>query len=260
MTGPDSSHAVFEELAAGHALHALEPAEEQRFLAHQAGCQRCQQALAGYAEITSALASIAPPAEPSPRLGQRILAAARSREAGVQPGLGRPPVPRVPPRHRRGTHGSHRRAHWIKISAAAAGLAAAAAGVWGGLAATSGGPASPGPACVRTRGCAEVALISAGRGEAAKVIVAGNAVWLQPLRLRPDDQASHIYVLWQITGTHTPLAIGSFDVRPGRQRAIRIGPLAVPYHDTWAFAVSLERGRAIPAAPSRPVALGQVSA
>jgi hypothetical protein len=66
-------------------------------------------------------------------------------------------------------------------------------------------------------------------------------------------------VLWQITGTNTPLAVGSFDVSSQQRTPVRIGALAVPYQGTWAFAVSLEHGRAIPASPSRPVALGQIS-
>jgi hypothetical protein len=68
-----------------------------------------------------------------------------------------------------------------------------------------------------------------------------------------------VYVLWQITGAHVPLAVGSFDVRSGSRHAIKVGGLATAYRDTWAFAVSLEHGRAIPAQPSHPVALGQAA-
>ena len=81
-----------------------------------------------------------------------------------------------------------------------------------------------------------------------------------PSGLPADDRSRQVYVLWQITGKHTPLAIGSFDVGRHSAAPIRIGKLAVPYRSTWAFAVSIEHGRTIPASPSRPVALGQVSA
>jgi hypothetical protein len=90
--------------------------------------------------------------------------------------------------------------------------------------------------------------------------VSGGIAWLVPSGLRPDDPASQEYVLWQITGAHTPVAVGSFDVTARGGRPVRIGALAAPYRGTWAFAVSLEHGRAIPATPSRPVALGQVPA
>ena len=43
MTRPDQ-HERFEELAAGHALGALEPEDEQAFLAHVPACARCERA------------------------------------------------------------------------------------------------------------------------------------------------------------------------------------------------------------------------
>jgi hypothetical protein len=61
------------------------------------------------------------------------------------------------------------------------------------------------------------------------------------------------------SSTAPPLAVGSFGVSSQQRTPVRIGALAVPYQGTWAFAVSLEHGRAIPASPSRPVALGQIS-
>ena len=85
------------------------------------------------------------------------------------------------------------------------------------------------------------------------MIVTAGSAWLVPTGLRADDTARQIYVLWQITGAHVPLAVGSFDVRGHGGTPIRIGKLAVPYHGTLAFAVSLEHGRTIPAAPSRLV-------
>lgn len=56
-----------------------------------------------------------------------------------------------------------------------------------------------------------------------------------------------------------PPPVGSFDVRAGMHSPIKMGGLAAPYAGTSAFAVSLEHGQAIPAAPSDKVALGQVS-
>jgi anti-sigma factor RsiW len=77
VTGPAWAHDRFDELAAGHALDALDPPEEREFAGHLDDCPRCQDALAGYLEITAALASSAPEAEePSPEPRDRILAAA----------------------------------------------------------------------------------------------------------------------------------------------------------------------------------------
>ena len=83
-------------------------------------------------------------------------------------------------------------------------------------------------------------------------------VWMQPTDMSANP-ADEIYVLWHITESHTPLAVGSFDVKAGVATPIKIGGLAAPYAGTSAFAVSLEHGRTIPAAPSGEVALGQVS-
>jgi hypothetical protein len=94
---------------------------------------------------------------------------------------------------------------------------------------------------------------------AGKVFVRQQSVWMQPTDMKPDDTADQIYVLWQITGSKHPLAVGSFDVRKGTNAPIDIGPLAAPYHGTVAFAVSLEHGRSIPASPSSVAALGQVT-
>jgi anti-sigma-K factor RskA len=262
MSDPGPGHARFDELAAGYALHALEPGDEQQFLSHAGHCPVCQQSLASYADVAAALAEAAPPAEPSPDLGARILAAARADQdrgpagvpaAGADAAAPAPgaPRPRVVP-----LHGRRR----LQAAAAAAAVVIAGAGIWGGLAATSGAPQPPLAACGHSRQCSEVLLTSAaGHRTAAKVVVSAGSVWLLPASLPADNTARQVYVLWQITGAHAPLAVGSFDIRGGTSSPIRIGALAASYHNTWAFAVSLERGRTIPARPSRLVALGQVS-
>jgi plastocyanin len=139
-------------------------------------------------------------------------------------------------------------------------VALIAGGVWAGVSTT--GNNSPQPvlaACAHLRGCSQVTLTATRTGRpAATVIVHDGTVSMEPAAMaaNPGDE---IYVLWQITGAHTPLAVGSFDIRPGSRAPLRIGGLAAPYSSTWAFAVSLEHGRTIPASPSRPIALGQVS-
>ncbi len=109
MTDEESGHARYAELAAAHALHALEPADEARFLQHAGQCDSCRQALAGYADVTAALTDLAAPAEPSPRLRLRIMAAA-AREQVPAPGrsaeppaadLGKPPEQAWPGDERR---------------------------------------------------------------------------------------------------------------------------------------------------------------
>lgn len=264
MSDPGPDHARFDELAAGYTLHALEPGDEQAFLSHAGDCPSCQRSLADYADLTAVLAEAAPPVEPSQDLGARILATALADQDGGPTGVpaagadaapaSAAALPPVIPLRRRGP--SRR----LMVAAAAAAAVIAGGGIWGGLAATSGAPQQPLAACGHSRQCPEVLLTGAtSHGTAAKVIVAAGSVWLLPAGLPADDAARQIYVLWQITGAHAPLAVGSFDIRGGADAPIRIGALAASYHDTWAFAVSLERGQVIPASPSHLVAFGQVS-
>jgi anti-sigma-K factor RskA len=279
MTDPRREHARYDELAAGYALDALDGPDEADFAAHLEDCSRCQDAVARFTEITAALAETAPPAEPSPGLGDRIMAAA-AREprtgSAEQPEQPEQPGPSRPAAVRR-LHGSPRpaaqhrnpsRSAWSRrpLRVAVAGVAAAAALIAGGvtyagLQDSGSGPRPPAAGCMQARTCREIVLTSASsRAPAARLIVAGGTAWLVPSGLKSDNRAQQVYVLWQITGGHIPLAVGSFDVRGHHagDRPIRVGSLTVPYSGTWAFAVSLEHGRTIPAAPSHPVALGQV--
>jgi len=266
MSDPGPDHARFDELAAGYALHALEQDEERQFLAHSRHCPLCRQALAGYAEVTAALAETAPPAEPSAQLGPRILAAALAGDAGAgrpdartagraeaRPGAPPVPDPGVVPLRRR------RPPRRTQVAAAAAAVLIAGGGIWAGLAATASSPQPALAACARPHACMQVVLSGAAtRHAVAQVVIQDGVAWMEPTALAANP-ASEIYVLWQITGAHIPLPVGSFDIRPGARSPIRIGDLAAPYSGTWAFAVSLEHGRTIPASPSQPVALGQVS-
>ena len=275
MTRPTPEHARYDELAAGHALHALDPDDERQFLDHLPDCARCQNAVSDFTDVAAALADASPAAEPSPRLGERIMAslarepaagtpgtgppAADSPAAGTPaasfPGPGRPaPVTGLAERRHR------RRLRTLAASAAAAAVLAGGGTAWGVLSGSPGSPAGPTAGCVRAGACQQVQLTGARtRAPAGKVIVVDGTAWLVPSGLPADNTTRQVYVLWQITGAHTPLPVGSFDVRGHGSTPVRIGALPVSYHGTRAFAVSLEHGRAIPATPSHPVALGQVT-
>ena len=275
MTDPRQPHAHFDELAAGYALHSLDPDDELDFLGHAGQCARCQQSLAEYAEVAAALAEIAPAAEPGQQLGDRIMAAALGGGTRGSGTLGSGDVPASqradaghgdrpagqPPAEVIGLRERRRPPRRLQLAAAAAAVLIAGGGIWAGLSGGAAAPQPPTAGCVQARQCYQVELTDAtAPGAVARVIVTGGSVWLMPSGLAPDDAARQIYVLWQITGARVPLAVGSFDVRRDAGGPILIGRLAAPYHGTLAFAVSLQRGRAIPATPSGVVALGQVSA
>ncbi|HEX3493559.1 MAG TPA: sigma-70 family RNA polymerase sigma factor [Streptosporangiaceae bacterium] len=143
------------------------------------------------------------------------------------------------------------------LLASLAAMLIAAVSVASGL--SGGAPARPAAGCARARTCREVLLTPAGSAApAAEVIVTGRTVWLKPARLPADNTARQIYVLWQLAGGRSPVAVGAFDVGRHGGRLVRIGSLAEPFRGTRAFAVSIEPGRTIPAAPSHPVARGLV--
>jgi hypothetical protein len=288
VTDMAPDHAPYDELAAGHALHALDPGDEQRFGEHLADCPRCQAAVGDYTEVAAALSENWSTMEPSPRLGHRIMAAiadeprrpaqspgpaAPSAGPGAEPpaaeprgaeprGIRREPAAVADLSAQRNRHRRPRpRSRPAAIAAAAAAVVVAGGAIWGGLAAAGGGSAARTPVagCTAAQTCRQVLLTSAtSHTTDARVIVKGDAAWLVPSGLPADDATRQVYVLWQINGARQPLAVGSFDVRGHQQAAVRIGTLSVSYRSTRAFAVSLEHGRNIPAVPTRTVALGQV--
>jgi len=73
------------ELTAAYALEALEPEERDAFEAHLASCERCQEELASFWEVTGALAFAATGPAPSDALRDRILESVRAEPQHVVP-------------------------------------------------------------------------------------------------------------------------------------------------------------------------------
>ena len=61
---PPVNHSDFEELAAGFALGALEPDEEQVFQDHLEGCTACRTSVRELEEVSASFAYVPPAAEP----------------------------------------------------------------------------------------------------------------------------------------------------------------------------------------------------
>lgn len=272
----------FEELAAGYALDALEPADEQAFLRHASDCPDCTRMLASYREVAAAIASLVPPAaEPSPQLADRIMATvladlgpdrppapptppdpSAQADSGAVP-AGQPEAPPEAPAEPDTSSGVvplKPRRRWLRPAAAAAAVAVIVGGIWGGLAATGGSSAPTLASCQRSSGCYQTALSSpTTHKQTAKVLVQGKNAWMVPTGIKPDNTAGQIYVLWQIVGKRL-LPLGGFDVHPGSAgTSIKVGSLPAPYHGTTDFAISLEPGRKVPLKPTVVVALGAVS-
>src|SRR5258708_39692490 len=98
MTDPQApydprEHADFEALAAGYALHALEPEDEQRLSAHLVSCPECARLVADTASLGAAFTDLLEPETPPPGLRERILAAATAESRGPPLVVSAPPPP-----------------------------------------------------------------------------------------------------------------------------------------------------------------------
>jgi anti-sigma-K factor RskA len=264
---PNMSHEEWDELAAAYALDALEPAEEQRLIAHIATCERCQHNLDDYTLVAAQLGSLADDEEPAPswqRIRPKVLdEGASGAEPAEEPEPGQPtPVggpqlvvtsPRPAPRPWQRP--------WVLAAAAAVVLLIAGA-VVGWQLGTRSHPASATAAisaCHQQPGCQVVTLRNAQAGDATAagaVIVDAGRASMVPLKMAPAPDAQ-MYVLWQMPRDGSPVAIVSFR-QTDQQTPSK--PLATAYRDTMAFAVSLEPNGPTPTRPSNILALGAASA
>src|SRR5438132_13164530 len=88
------AHAEYEALAAGYALHAREPEDEQLLSAHLVTCLSCARLVADTALLGAAFADLLEPETTSPGLRDRVLAAAAAQPRSLPEPLG---APRIPP-------------------------------------------------------------------------------------------------------------------------------------------------------------------
>lgn len=275
MTAP-SPHERYDELAAGYALAALEPADEQLFAAHLATCAQCQQAVAEHTETLSHLAYAAQPADLPPGLLDGIRAgvaasgcAVPSEPVTAQSGSDAAPVDLSAARSRRSAH--RRRAtppgRWLVSMAAAAALVLSM-GVWNvalhrdksaseqradSLAAAVRAFEGPATQRIDLKG-------SDGRAVAVAMVRSDGTVALVVDGLARNDRSSSTYVLWQQSSAGRMLPVGAFDVTGGGVQVVSDLRTAVNA-GLKGLAVTREPGRTAPAAPSTsPVAAGSTSA
>ncbi|MFL6239346.1 MAG: hypothetical protein ACJ735_07670 [Actinomycetes bacterium] len=240
-------HEHFEELAAGHALHALEPGDEQQFDAHLETCAECRRSLAEFSEVAAGLA-MSSPEEPRPAPPPQVWESIRA-----QIDSERSPALRLDEQRRR--RASPR---WLAAAAAAVVIVAGVLG-WqlarGGSSGESIQSALSG--CRHTSGCHVVQLTNArNQSESAYLLIKGQDVRVATSSLPAIDSANQRYVLWQMPHDARPLGVVAFPL--GAEHAVTVahGTLTQPYDATTAFAISKEAGTTIPPAPSTPVVIG----
>ncbi len=255
-------HALYEELAAGHALSALEPEEEELFLLHLASCARCERELVEHRAIAGQLSYAAPAAAPPASLLESIRAgvAASGREASYPEA----PVAVVLPMRRRLR--PERPAAWI--AAAAALVLVVSLGISNVTLRTDRDMAQS--ASVRLRaavtqienssaGSRTVQLRAQDGSVNAVALVSNNRVSLVLDGVPRNDVRSSTYVLWRKGhyGGTTPVAV--FDIHDGKVDVVRDLPL-IDAASVTTLAVTLEHGRSAPAIATAPmIAVGQLA-
>lgn len=276
----DAHHEEFEALAAGYALHALEPEDEQRLSAHLVTCRSCARLVADTASLGAAFAGLLEPETPPPGLRARILAAAmaeprplpepvaaqRTPEVvstpAVPPGPVAPaPVPPVAPAPR--SSGGRR---WQLRERLAIGALAAAVGVGVAvpvtLAAADHGSSTPGNTALAQwllqRDAQEVTLKGASGNGLAKAVLTDQGVYLLANGLPVNDRSRSIYVLWAANAAGQRLAVTTFDVRSGADVQLTASKLPISSAEIRELAISYEPGRSAPAQPSDVVLTGDV--
>jgi len=256
MTAPDNAaHAEFAKLAAGFALAALEPEEEQRFLSHLPTCEWCAEALLEHSNTLGHLALMAGAEEPP----ASVLAGIRAGVRAAPAELLRPveaPLSLAAARAKRGER-------TVRLSTALMGLAASLVLVFGlisvsGLLGGSKQPDDKLAAAVQALmvpGARSVPLSGEGR---AVAVVNGNRVSLVMSGVAVNDRKSSVYVLWGKSRYGGVSAVGTFDVSSQELAVVNdIG--TVTGRTLEALIVTKERGRKAPQVTTqRPVVAGQV--
>ncbi|MGY1621554.1 anti-sigma factor domain-containing protein [Geodermatophilus sp. SYSU D00965] len=278
-------HELFDELAVGWALHALEPEEEPLVEAHLPECARCRHTVAETSEVMGALADELPPAVPSAGLRDRLRTAVEHTEQLPSPPFEAPPAlvaepPRPAPARPAGgfpdpvleapTAHSRPPTPWRRVLpnalVAAAVAAILALGTWNVVLSSARDDAQAAVAeqaqmidALLTPGRAVVAPLSGDDGTPVATVVARTGqVQVVTHGLPVNDARGHTYVVWGLGG-QAPVALGTFDVLRPQMDLRAVGSAATGLDDYPEYGISLEPGRQAPSAPTDVVARGEVT-
>jgi hypothetical protein len=239
----------YRENAAGLALSALEPAEEVALRDHLPHCPVCRVALRDAEAVVGLLGTTPAPQQPPPALRHRLL----SEISQTPQRLATPPPSTSDARGFEPV--THRRwSRTLLAVAAAIVLVLGAATTVLGIQAANRPPTQAG---VLADPAAHKILLADGTGHAVAQLVTGKAeAVVIPLGLPPNGP-DQTYVFWGVANGK-PLALTTFDVAPG---SVGPQPLRWPViaDGLTRFAISLEPGRTMPAAPTDVIATGAIA-
>lgn len=260
MTRPDA-HAVFEELAAGHALAALEPEEEQAFERHLLECARCERDLGEHLSTLAHLAYAADAAEPPAALLGSLRAAVQDSGREVTwPGQQQAPASLDRARERRlaGAASMRRARTWTSIAAGAA--LVVGLGVWNVSLQSDrqqqdvwGDRLTSAVRELGEDGTDTVPLKDDDGKVVAVALVHGDRMSLLVDGLEANDSAATTYVLWGQSRFGDVRPVTAFDVDEVGIDVRKDLTIQAGVSEVTRFMVTRERGRSAPPIPSRPV-------
>ena len=273
-----TTHHDYEGLAAGYALHALEPEEEQLLSAHLLSCQSCARLVGDTAAVGTAFAEGIVVETPPPGLRAAILAAAAAepRVPGARHALDHvqasdsardpdPPTHRAPERTGRVIDRGARASRFRRLqtrSRVAVGALAAAVGIAVAVPVTlavsnSGSGGSGGSGRLATAllqpNAREVSLSGSAKTAVAKAVVSDSGIYFLASGMPVNDTAKTVYVLWAANKAGDLVPVQTFDVSSGKPVAVDASKVPFKAGDISAVAVSYERGRTAPKTPSHVV-------
>jgi anti-sigma-K factor RskA len=246
----DTGHASYEQLAAGYALSALEPDDEQQFADHLRGCALCARALAEHTETLAHLAYAAEAETPPASLLEGIRAGvAASGRAGSFPA----PLSLQAARERRSRP---TRLMTATLGAAAALVLIVSLVFVRGLMSDRDNQQSLNDrlaTAVKNIAEPNARLIGLkGDGGHGTLILNGRRVSLVMAGMPRNDTKSSVYVLWEQTSFGDVSAVGTFDVT-GTDVAIVNLQLQQSPDTVRTFMVTREKGRVAPPRATQPV-------
>lgn len=271
MTESTTNHDPWEQLAVGHALDALEPADEAALLAHLPSCPACRRTLENARAAMADLAHGTEPAEPPPALWTELREAAWRERPPARSG-GDPPSPSGAWWRGLGLQDRRPERFWLRrrwarqllVVAAVAALLAA-----GGYAVSLQGLANVRRtqltallSCLSDSGCRTVALYptQAGPRDAyAVALVRGRQLELVVQGLVPNNPTTQDYVLWQVQPGSPPVLEATFGVSTSGLSVLDAGTLRAALSSSAALAISREKTSRTPTTPGTPLLEGAVT-
>jgi hypothetical protein len=250
--GSGDPHQLWSELAAGHALSALDDADRANYLQHALTCAQCRQLEADLAAVVTELAYTTPAVAPPASLKASIMNVvnADAGTAAAEHGEAAAPVSLDDRRAGKAARAGMLRPVW---AAAAAVVVLAAVGT-GLIVKGSSHSTSVAAQCAKVK-CPTVRLTAAGK-PVATVMMLGGTAYVDAAGLPATPSGSN-YVLWRISDGN-PVAVAAFSSTPTKG-IIKAGAVTVPVSQVGELAISQEAGTTLPAAPTDVLAQGVVA-